>query len=70
MRLPLDHNFPEPILEKLEPWMDDIRLVPLRSIDHRLTELDDRTLLIALRQLGFEALVSEFPFLTAPSTET
>ena len=46
MRLPLDQNFPEPILEGLEPWMGDVQLVPLRTIDHRLTTLDDRELLI------------------------
>ena len=50
MRLPLDQNFPEPILERLEPWMGDVQLVPLRTIDHRLTTLEDRELLIALKQ--------------------
>ena len=45
MRLPLDQNFPEPILEGLEPWMGDVQLVPLRTIDHRLTTLGDRELL-------------------------
>lgn len=58
MRLPLDQNFPEPILTALEPWMGDIQLVPLRKIDPRLPELDDRRLLIALKQLGFEGLVT------------
>ena len=36
MRLPLDQNFPEPILGRMEPWMGDIQLVPLRMIDRRL----------------------------------
>ena len=68
MRLPLDHNFPEPILEKLEPWMGDIRLLPLRRIDHRLTEFDDRKLLIALKQLGFKGLVTlNYKMLRNPS---
>ena len=58
MRLPLDQNFPEPILERLAPWMGDIELVPLRMIDARLTRLDYRKLLIALKQLGFEGLVT------------
>ena len=53
MRLPLDQNFPEPILERLEPWMGDVQLVPLRTIDHRLTTLEDRELLIALKQFGY-----------------
>ena len=58
MRLPLDQNFPEPILRQLEPWMGDIQLVPLRAIDNRLTRFDDRDLLMALKQLGFEGLVT------------
>ncbi len=58
MRLPLDQNFPEPILGQLEPWMGDIELLPLRTIDARLTQLDDRSLLIALKQLDFEGLVT------------
>ena len=58
MRLPLDQNFPEPILGQLEPWMGDIELLPLRTIDEALTQLDDRSLLIALKQLDFEGLVT------------
>ena len=58
MRLPLDQNFPEPILKQLEPWMEDIQLLPLRTIDEELTLLDDRNLLIALKQLEFKGLVT------------
>ena len=58
MLLPLDQNFPEPILEQLAPWMGDIELLPLRTIDEELTRLDDRSLLIALKQLEFEGLVT------------
>lgn len=56
MRLPLDQNFPEPILEQLAPWMGDIELLPPRTVDEELTRLDDRTLLIALKQLEFEVV--------------
>ena len=58
MRLPLDQNFPEPILVAIEPWIGDIELLPLRKIDRRLTEFDDRRLMLALSQLGFEGLVT------------
>ena len=58
MRLPLDQNFPEPILGQLESWMGGIELLPLRTIDEKLTHLDDRSLLIALKQLDFEGLVT------------
>ncbi|MCY4631415.1 MAG: hypothetical protein OXE75_11125 [bacterium] len=68
MRLPLDENFPEPILEALERWMGDIQLLPLRTIDPRLTGLDDRRLLIGLSQLGFEGLVTlNYKMLRNPS---
>ena len=68
MRLPLDQNFPEPILEAIKRWMGDIELLPLRTIDPRLTRLDDRKLLIALRQLGFEGLVTlNYKMLRNPS---
>ena len=68
MRLPLDQNFPESILTNLSPWMGDIQLLPLRTIDHRLTTLGDRELLIALRQLGFEGLVTlNYKMLRNPS---
>lgn len=33
-------------------------MITLRKIDERLSTLDDRTLAIALRQLGFEGLVT------------
>ena len=38
--------------------MGDIELLPLRTIDEALTQLDDRSLLIALKQLDFEGLVT------------
>jgi len=56
--LALDHNFPTPILDALRRYLVDIELVTLREIDHRLPSLDDRTLVIALHQLGFPGLVT------------
>lgn len=58
MDIPLDHNFPEPILECLRDFIPDVNLVPLRQIDSRLPDLDDRDLVIALHQLGFAGLVT------------
>jgi hypothetical protein len=58
VRLALDQNFPTPILTALSDFIVDIRLVPLREIDPRLSTLDDRQLVIALRQLGFPGLVT------------
>lgn len=56
--LPLDVNFPEPILDALAEYMPDIELRPLRMIDPLLTELDDRDLVQALRQEGYDWLVT------------
>jgi hypothetical protein len=57
-RIALDQNFPLPILRQLNDFMPDFELVPLRDIDERLAELSDRQLLIALRQLGWDKLVT------------
>src|SRR4029078_13237948 len=57
-RLWPDHNFPTPILDALRRYLVDIELVTLREIDHRLPSLNDRTLVIALHQLGFPGLVT------------
>jgi hypothetical protein len=56
--IPLDHNFPEPVLDCLHEFVVDVNLIPLRRIDERLTELDDRRLVIALHQLGYPGFVT------------
>ena len=58
VRLALDQNFPTPILAALADFIVDIELIPLRKIDPRLSTLDDRTLVVALHQLGFPGLVT------------
>ena len=58
VRLALDQNFPTPILAALAEFIVDIELIPLRRIDPRLSSLDDRTLVVALHQLGFPGLVT------------
>lgn len=39
LTLALDQNFPEPILRRLDEFLVDVHLVPLRQIDARLPEL-------------------------------
>jgi hypothetical protein len=56
--IPLDHNFPEPILDSLREFITEVNLIPLRRIDERLPELDDRRLVIAIHQLGFPGFVT------------
>lgn len=58
VRLALDQNFPTPILEAVARFVPEVDLVPLRSIDRRLSELGDRELVIALHQLGWVGLVT------------
>lgn len=57
-RLALAQNFPTPILAALVDFIVDIELVPLRRIDCRLSSLDDRALVVALQQSGFQGLVT------------
>jgi hypothetical protein len=57
-RLALDANFPEPILAALDVFIVDIELIPLLKIDPQLRDLDDRPLILALRQEGFDWLVT------------
>jgi len=56
--LPLDHNFPQPILAALSEWFGDVELLPIERIDPRLTSLGDRQLVVALCQLGYRGLVT------------
>jgi hypothetical protein len=57
LRLALDQNFPLSVL-KMAPALPEVELVPIRRIDRRLGELDDRSLIIALYQLGWSGLVT------------
>ena len=69
MDLPLDHNFPEPILKCLEQYIPDPKLIPLQRIHPALCELTDRRLLIALHQLGHEGLVTnDYKMLLNPNS--
>lgn len=56
--LALDHNFPEPLLDSLRPYLVDCELTPLRRLHPELPGLEDRPLLIALHQLGIPGLVT------------
>ena len=58
IRLALDQNFPTPILRALSEFIVDVELIPIREIDPRLSTLEDRALLIALKQLGYPGLVT------------
>lgn len=58
LRLALDHNFPTPILAVLERYLPDLDLVPIKAIDHRMPDLGDRELILALHQAGWPVLVT------------
>jgi hypothetical protein len=58
IKIPLDHNFPEPILKAMASWLGDIERLPIRQIDSRLTRIGDRQLVLALHQLGYRGLVT------------
>src|SRR5579863_8853343 len=65
----LDQNFPEPILGAFDRWLPDVRLVPIKALDHRFPDYDDRPLLLALEALpGVEGLVTNnYKMLRSPS---
>jgi PIN like domain len=67
-RVALDQNFPEPILRCLQDYIADVEFVSLRHIDARLPDLDDRPLIIALHNLGWDCLVTNnYRMLKTPS---
>lgn len=54
----LDHNFPEPILDCVRPWLPEVDLAWVRSIGPGLGDVDDHELLYALRERGYPVLVT------------
>lgn len=59
LRLALDQNFPTPLMRALADYLPgELELESLRRIDARLSELDDRTLFLALHHLGWQGLVT------------
>lgn len=57
-RVALDHNFPEPILKTVAPWLPEVELRWIREIDPGFPDLEDHDLLYALRRTGFAVLVT------------
>lgn len=59
LRLALDQNFPLSVLDQVGQFLpSSLELTSLQRIDHRLTTLDDRPLIIALTQLGWNGLIT------------
>lgn len=54
----LDHNFPEPILDCVRPWLPEADFAWVRSIGSGLGEVEDHDLLYALRDHGYSVLVT------------
>ena len=69
LRLALDQNFPTPLISAVIDYLPvDIEMKSLRRIDSRLSELDDRTLFLALHHLGWHGLVtSNYKMLDVPA---
>lgn len=59
LRLALDQNFPIPLIDAVRGWLPtDVVLEHLARIDPRLSDLSDRQLFVALRQMGYDGLVT------------
>lgn len=70
LRLALDQNFPTPLIGVVRGYLPaDLEILSLREIDERMSELDDRTLLIALHQLGWHGLITNNYKMLAVPTE-
>jgi hypothetical protein len=54
----LDHNFPEPILACVAPWLPEVDLAWVRTIGSGLGDVEDHELLYALRAHGYPVLVT------------
>ncbi len=59
LRLALDQNFPTPLINAVRPYLPTtLDVVHLRGIDPRMSDLDDRSLIIALHQFGWDGLIT------------
>lgn len=59
MRLALDQNFPIPLIDAVYDFLPaDMQIAHLKVIDRRLSDLDDRSLVIALHQSGWDGLIT------------
>lgn len=59
LRLALDQNFPRPLLHAVAEYLPpELEIVHIRELDPRLSDVSDRALFIALRQLGFDGLIT------------
>ena len=69
LRLALDQNFPTPLINAIRDYLPtDLEVRSLREIDHRLSDLEDRPLFIALHQLGWNGLITNnYKMLDVPS---
>jgi hypothetical protein len=67
VRLALDQNFPVLVLNAVN-LLPEVEIAPIHKIDPRLSELDDRKLLIALYQSGWNGLITNnYKMLWVPS---
>jgi hypothetical protein len=67
LRLALDQNFPVLILNATD-LIPEVEITSVHRIDPRLSDLDDRKLVIALHQLGWRGLITNnYKMLWIPS---
>ena len=58
LRLALDQNFPPGLLKSLQAYTPNAELKTLHQIDPRLSDLDDRPLILVLDSWGWDGFVS------------
>lgn len=69
LRLALDQNFPTPLINAIRPYLPAVlEIRSLREIDPRLSDLDDRSLFLALYQMNWDGLITNnYKMLDVPS---
>lgn len=54
----LDHNFPEPILRCVDPWIPEVDFAWVRDIDPSLEDAEDHELIYELRARDYPVMVT------------
>ena len=54
----LDHNFPKPIVERIDRFLPEVDFFWIRDIDPAMAELDDHDLVYELHRVGFGVMVT------------
>lgn len=58
LRFALDANFPQPLLNTIAPFINEVQLTPIQLVHPKMADLLDWQVIVALHRRGFHALVT------------